>query len=62
MKQPIELNKFQEDILSSERFLKLNEQEMSNISYTEIVPPKLGKRDFGGIKVYYKNPVFMRFK
>lgn len=56
------LNKFKtlhEEILPPAKFLKLNGRELANISYTEIVPPVLGTKDFGAIKVHYKIPKYM---
>ena len=62
MRLPIELDKFQEEILSPEKFLNLNDAERANIEYSEIIPPKIGSKDFGFIKVQYKSPVYMRPK
>lgn len=54
----IYLNKINEEILSPKQFTKLKEGDKVNISFTEIIPPRLGQSDFGKIKVHYKRPVY----
>lgn len=58
MKQAIYLNRVEKEILSPEKFLNLNQKEKSNIYFSEIVPARLGKPDFGKIMVHYKNPIY----
>lgn len=62
MRLPIHISNLYEETLTPENFLKLDEKSLPNISYSEIVPPKIGKRDFGGIKVHYKTPIYMGSK
>lgn len=58
MKQIIKVNRVDKEVISPENFLNLNKTEKSNISYSEIIPARLGKSDFGKIKVHYKNPIY----
>jgi len=58
MKQAIQLKRVEKEILSPENFLNLNKKDKSNVSYSEIVPARLGKDDFGKIRVHYKIPVY----
>ena len=54
----IYLNKINEEILSPKQFARLKEGDKVNIAYTEVVPPRLGQKDFGKIKVHYKRAVY----
>jgi len=58
MKKSIQLKRVEKEVLSPESYLKLNKQELINISNSEIIPPRLGKNDFGRILVHYKNPIY----
>ena len=54
----IYLHKFTQESLSPREFVNLKAGDKANISYTEVVPPRLGQKDFGKIKVHYKRPVY----
>lgn len=54
----IYLHKVTKESLSPGQFINLNEKEKANISFTEVVPPRLGQKNFGKITVHYKNPVY----
>lgn len=58
MKRTIQVRRVEKEILSPECFLNLNKKEQSNISYSEIIPARLGKSDFGKIMVHYKASVY----
>ncbi len=58
MKRTIQVKRVEQEVLSPEKFLNLNQKEKSNISYSEIVPARLGKADFGKIRVRYRTPVY----
>lgn len=47
-----------DEVLTPKRFVELNAEEKAKIKTVEIVPPVLGKKDFGGIRVYYKTPIY----
>lgn len=49
-----------EEILSPKEFLNLTAEDRANISHTEVIPPLLGQRDFGKIKVHYKRLAYKR--
>ncbi len=55
-KFPKKLNWFYEEILTPQKFSNLSDQELLNISSFNIIPAKLGKGNFGNIKVQYKTP------
>lgn len=54
----IHLHKISKESLSPREFVNLKAGDKANISYTEVVPPRLGQKDFGKITVHYKNPVY----
>ncbi len=54
----IKLHKVTEEALSPREYLNLKSSESRNISHTEVIPPRLGEKDFGSIRVVYKNPVY----
>lgn len=54
----IHLHKISKESLSPREFVNLKARDKANISYTEVVPPRLGQKDFGRITVHYKNPVY----
>lgn len=58
MSNYIALDRVEEEYLSPEKFLALNDKEKSNILCSKIIPPKLGSNNFGGIKVIYRNPIY----
>jgi hypothetical protein len=58
MKNVIQMNRIEKEVLTPEKFLNLNEKDKANISYSEIIPPRLGHSDFGKIKVHYKLPLY----
>lgn len=58
MKQTIQVKRLDREELSPEKFLKLSKKEQLNISYSEIIPARLGKADFGKIMVHYKTPLY----
>jgi len=43
---------------TAEKYLKLTKEQQKNIKSTDIVPPKLGTKNFGKIKIQLKNPEF----
>lgn len=49
------------DLLSPAQYLQLTDQEKCNFSQLEIIPPKLGQKHFGKIKVTYRYPIY-KFK
>lgn len=57
-KRTYSTKKLMEDTLSPSEFLKLSDLERENIRSTQIVPPKLGQRHFGKIKIVRKTPVY----
>lgn len=58
----IDLIKVEEESLSPESYLNLNEKEKANISFTKIIPARIGKSDFGKIHVVYRNPTYKKAK
>ena len=58
LKNMISLLKVEEETLSPEKYLNLNEKDRLNIACTKIIPPRLGKFDFGKIRVTYRTPVY----
>lgn len=58
MSNYISMNKIEEELLSPEKFLNLNEKEKMNIISSRIIPPKLGDKGYGKIKVIYRNPIY----
>ena len=42
--------------LTPAEFVKLTPEQQAAIKHTRIVPPTLGRADFGGIEVTYKTP------
>jgi hypothetical protein len=48
-----------EELLSPKDFLKLKESDRENIKSAQIVPVKLGQRNFGKIKIIRKTPVYL---
>lgn len=58
MINPIEMMGKKAELMSPESYLSLNEREKANIIQTNIVPCKLGSRDFGKIQVVYRLPVY----
>lgn len=57
-KSIIQLNQVNDEILSPKQFINLKERDKANISFTEIIPVRLGHSGFGKIKVHYKRPVY----
>lgn len=49
------------EVISAGDFVRLSEDQKQKIKSVEIVPPRLGSRGFGGIKVDYKTPVYKVF-
>jgi hypothetical protein len=49
------------EALTAEEYLNLTDNEKKNIEGTVIMPGKLGTRDFGKIKVFYKTPLYKAF-
>ncbi len=52
------LYKISKESLSPREFVNLQAGDKANISYIEVVPPRLGQNDFGKIRVHYKHPVY----
>ncbi len=44
--------------ISPQEFLTMREVEKANIKSIEIIPPKIGKNDFGKIRVELKTPLY----
>jgi hypothetical protein len=44
--------------LTVREFLDLSVKDRGTISDVQIVAPKLGSNDFGGVLVRYKNPIY----
>lgn len=47
-----------EEVLSYERFLNLRPDEKAEVSEAHIVPPRLGAKGFGGVRVVYKHTIY----
>ena len=47
-----------QEILSPSRFVEVYERNKSNIERTQVLPPSLNDSHFGGVKVWYKQPIF----
>jgi hypothetical protein len=58
MNKTINLTKIEEETLSPEMYLGLNPKDRANIASTKIIPARLGKADFGKIRVTYKTPTY----
>jgi hypothetical protein len=58
MKRIIQVSRVEKEVLSPEKYLNLNKKEKSNISFSEIIPARLGKSDFGKIMVHYRTPIY----
>jgi len=54
----IDFKKQLHTVLSPIEYLSLSRDEKDNIKSTKILPPKVGRRGFGGIIVEYKNPIY----
>ena len=54
----INLHKLTQKNLSPKEFLNLKSEHSRNVSYTEVVPPRLGQNNFGSIKVHYKHAIY----
>lgn len=57
--KPLEMRLITEEWLSPEQYLKLSDSDRQNIKSTQIVPPNLGDRHFGKIKITRKTPVYV---
>ena len=58
MKHQYNAKAIYELILSPKDFVKLSDEDRSNIKNIQIIPPKLGCGHFGKIKITRKNPVY----
>lgn len=47
-----------EEVLSPQQFISLKKEERAKIKSQVIVPPTLGSKNFGGILVKYKTPIY----
>lgn len=47
-----------DEILTPRQFLDLSKEEKSNIIESKIIPPQLGKKEYGKFKVTYKDPIY----
>lgn len=45
--------------ISASDYLRLTVEDRANIAKVRIIPPALGRHDFGGFEVTYKRPVFI---
>jgi hypothetical protein len=45
-------------VVSLEKYLEIYEKKRGEIQSAKIIPPQLGRNDFGRIVVEWKNPVF----
>lgn len=45
--------------ISASDYLRLTVEDRANIAKIRIIPPALGRADFGGFEVTYKRPVFI---
>lgn len=43
--------------ISPKQFLSLSKEEKDNIAQIDIIPPKLGTKNFGGFLIKLKNPI-----
>lgn len=48
-----------EEIVTPQEYLKLRESDRENIKSAQIVPPKLGQKHFGKIKIIRKTPIYV---
>ncbi len=46
------------EILSPERFVEVYERSRGNIERTEVLAPSISDSHFGGVRVWYKRPVY----
>ncbi len=53
-----DLNDLYEELLTPEQYIKLNVTELRNIESSQIIPPELGEKNFGKIKVRYRSPIY----
>ncbi len=44
--------------LTPKAYLRLTPEERANITSIRLIPPDLGRRDFGGLDVIYRRPVY----
>ncbi len=47
-----------EEVVEPSEYLKRRDREKFNIESVQVLPPKLGQKDFGKIKIKYKLPVY----
>ncbi len=47
-----------QDEITPKEFMNLSEKDKKNIKKIEIVPPKLGRADFGKIRINLKTPIY----
>jgi len=62
MKLIFDMNDLYEEILTPDKFLSLGEKDKLNISYSEIIPARLGESTLGRIRVHYKTPRYIKIK
>lgn len=53
----IELKDLYSEVVSAEEFIRIFNEERETIEQVEIIPPKLGERAFGRLRVTRKYPV-----
>ena len=44
--------------ISPHDFLTMNREDRINIKSVEIIPPQIGKNDFGKIRIEFKTPLY----
>jgi len=55
---PLHTRPVQEEILTPRQYVMLAGKSCGRVKSTHIVPPTLGSKDFGGVKVRYRTPVY----
>jgi len=48
------------EIMSPEEYLNLPDNQQKMIASAQVVPPQLGGKGFGGIKIVWRFPIFRR--
>jgi hypothetical protein len=51
-------NRIDHEIMKISQFMKLTDDDKKEIENIQIIPPKLGNKDFGKVFVQYKMPKY----
>lgn len=61
-RREIPLSPLRFQVVTPEEFVKIYNENSSNILSVKILPPKIGNNDFGRILIEWKNPVYASFE